>query len=199
MILELITVSVASLGYILQEPVPRLPLDTPRLIPLLQSNAPALAALDPPVRHALSLLSHLTSFPPPEPYILPSGDVLSPPEASGVEPRKIVILGDCTGGTDNRAFENMCNDASLLVHECTRAAIPESVQRTKKGKARAVSAGARMTAVEAEADLASFEADKVEDARSKALARGHSSPFEVAQFVKKIRPRRVAIDHFSVM
>ncbi|WVF72824.1 hypothetical protein IAT40_007642 [Kwoniella sp. CBS 6097] len=124
---------VPAVGYVLQEPTPRLPLDTASLIPLLQSNATALASLDPPVKHPLSLLSHLTSLPPPAPYTLPSGETLHPPAPSGVHPRKLVIFGDCSGGTENTTFEQMCGEASLLVHECTNAAIPGAIQRGQKG------------------------------------------------------------------
>jgi len=98
---------VLSLGYVLQEPAPRAPLDTATLIPLLQLNALALASLDPPIKHPLSLLSHLNSFPPPPPYTLPSGEILHPPSPSGVPPRKIVIFGDCSGGILISAF-NRC-------------------------------------------------------------------------------------------
>ncbi|WVR00023.1 hypothetical protein IAU59_007165 [Kwoniella sp. CBS 9459] len=124
---------VPAVGYVLQEPTPRLPLDTASLIPLLQSNAAALASLDPPVKHPLSLLSHLTSLPPPRPYTLPSGETIHPPAPSGVHPRKLVIFGDCSGGTENPTFEQMCGGASLLVHECTNAAIPGAIQRGQKG------------------------------------------------------------------
>ncbi|OCF39038.1 ribonuclease Z [Kwoniella heveanensis CBS 569] len=124
---------VPAVGYVLQEPTPRLPLDTAALIPLLQSNAAALASLDPPIKHPLSLLSYLTSLPPPKPYTLPSGETLHPPAPSGIHPRRLVIFGDCSGGTENPTFERMCNDASLLVHECTNAAIPGAIQRGQKG------------------------------------------------------------------
>ncbi|ODN92673.1 ribonuclease Z [Cryptococcus wingfieldii CBS 7118] len=125
---------IPCLGYVLQEPTPRLSLDTQTLIPLLQSNAAALAERDPPVKHPLSLLSHLTSLPSPPPYQLPSGETISPPEPSGVPPRKIVIFGDCNGGTPNDTFRSMCSDASLLVHECTNAAIPQAIQKGEKGQ-----------------------------------------------------------------
>ncbi|WVQ81846.1 hypothetical protein IAT38_003973 [Cryptococcus sp. DSM 104549] len=126
---------VPSLGYILQEPTPLHPIDTATLIPLLRSNAEALAAQDPPVKHPLSLLSLLTALPPPPPITLPSGDIIHPPGPSGTSPRKIVIFGDCSGGTRNSVFKEMCKDASLLVHECTNGAIPGRIQKGPKGQA----------------------------------------------------------------
>jgi len=49
-------------------------------------------------------------------------------------PRKLVIFGDCTGGTKNARFAIMCGDASRLIHECTNAAISERMQRKERGK-----------------------------------------------------------------
>ena len=182
--------SVTSLGYVLEEPTPRLPLDTARLIPLLQSNAAALAALDPPVKHPLSLLSHLASIPPPPPYTLPSGEVLHPPEPSGIPPRKLIIFGDCTGGTKNPAFADLCRDASLMVHECTRAAVPEYIQPSKKNKNLD-----GMTA----AELEELEESKRAHASEKALLRGHASPKEIGAFVRETKPKRLILNHFSSM
>ncbi|ORX38521.1 beta-lactamase-like protein [Kockovaella imperatae] len=180
---------VPSLGFILQEPTPRLPLDTAALIPLLQSNATALAEQDPPIRHPLSLLSYLTSVPPPQPFSLPSGEILHPPDPSGVSPRKIVIFGDCTGGTKNAAFREMCHEPSLLIHECTRAAVPDYIQPSKK-----------MKGVGSDRDaLRSLEVDKRRHAQEKALLRGHSSPIEVGEFAREIQPKRLILNHFSVM
>ncbi|KAK8854758.1 hypothetical protein IAR55_003497 [Kwoniella newhampshirensis] len=207
---------VPSLGYVLQEPIPRLPLDTATLIPLLQSNAKQLAALNPPINHPLSLLSHLTSLPPPPPYTLPSGEVLSPPQPSGAPPRKLVIFGDCAGGTNNDIFRIMCEDASLLVHECTNASIPEDIQKGAKGnqvrsKDLAPSlVEKRDNELAAEANgpqhqrppppegVSRDEAKKVE-VRKKAQSRGHSTPDEVGSFSHSIRARRIVVNHFSAM
>ncbi|BEI90775.1 uncharacterized protein CcaverHIS019_0308450 [Cutaneotrichosporon cavernicola] len=219
---------VPSIGYVLQEPASRKPLDTARLIPLLQANAKELAAQDPPVRHPLSLLSHLSSLPPPPPLTLPSGEVIHPPEPTGEPGRKLVIFGDCAGGTPNEALQRMCHDASLLVHECTNAAIPESVGKGDRG--RAVRASGLEQSLEAkrskEFDQAAKDrgvvrepwifhgnhqttssavkaveafADKRDATRVKARSRGHATPDEVGEFAYAINARRVAVNHFSAM
>ncbi|AAW43585.1 conserved hypothetical protein [Cryptococcus deneoformans JEC21] len=218
---------VPSLGYVLQEPTPRLPLDTATLIPLLQSNSEALSALNPPVKHPLSLLSHLTSLPPPPPLTLPSGDIISPPEPSGVLPRKIVVFGDCSGGTKNHVFRSMCEDPSLLVHECTNAAIPQAIQREEKGQkartrdlepslmlSRGLSAGQSTCSSGCSSanppstpngfharngDKENADEVKRNEVKKKAQSRGHSTPDEVGEFAREIRARRVVINHFSAM
>lgn len=217
-----------SLGYVLQEPAPRHALDTAKLVPILQANAEALAKLNPPVKHPFSILSHLNSLPTPPPYKLPSGEVLYPPEPTGESGRKIVIFGDCSGGTPNKVFERMCSDASLLVHECTNAAIPESVGKGEKGrKVRAsqleqslerkrdkqferaakdrgvtrepwIFHGKNCTDEEKVQRLDEFE-DKKRQVREKANSRGHATPEDVGKFAARINARRVAVNHFSAM
>jgi ribonuclease Z len=205
---------VPAIGFVLQEPIPRKSLDTAYLIPLLKSNAEALAAQDPPVKHCLSLLSTLTSLPTPGPITLPSGETIHPPEPSGINARKLVIFGDCSGGTKNSTFKTMCEDASLLVHECTNSFIPELIQRGKKGaKVRTrdmepslMEKNGTMKNLrevdpvdeEAEARRKREEARKVE-VREKAVGRGHSTPDEVGEFARDIRARRVVVNHFSSM
>lgn len=198
----------------MKEPTPRKPLDTATLIPLLKANAEALALLDPPVKHCLSILSTLTSLPPPERVELPSGDILYPPEPSGVSPRKIVIFGDCSGGTKNLAFQTMCEDPSLLVHECTNSMIPELVQRGKKGQA-VRTRDLEPSLVEKHGTLRNVneveildgeiearkqrEEAKKEEVTKKAIGRGHSTPVEVGAFARDTRARRLVINHFSSM
>ncbi|TXT08608.1 hypothetical protein VHUM_02736 [Vanrija humicola] len=219
---------VPSIGYVLTEPEPRHSLDTGTLIPLLKSNAEALAELDPPIRHPLSLLSRISALPAPPPFKLPSGDILHPPEPTGDPGRKIVIFGDCSGGTPNKAFQKVCEDASLLVHECTNAAIPESVGKGEKG--RLVRAAGLEQSLEKKRDH-EFEisardrgvvrepwvfhgkrdnmekrvaaedqfAAKKASVRAKAHGRGHAAPEDVGEFASAIRARRVAVNHFSAM
>ena len=207
-------ISVPAIGFVLEEPTPRESLDTAYLIPLLKSNAEALAAQDPPVKHCLSLLSTLTSLPTPDPITLPSGETIHPPEPSGIPARKLVIFGDCSGGTKNTIFKTMCEDASLLVHECTNSFIPELIQRGKKGakvrtrdmEASLMEKNGTMKNLrevdpvdeEAEARRKREEARKVE-VREKAVGRGHSTPDEVGEFARDIRARRVVVNHFSSM
>jgi ribonuclease Z len=213
---------------VLKEPAPRYPLDSQRLIPLLQANAKGLAALDPPVKHPLSLLSHLTSLPTPPPFTLPDGTVIEPPQLTGELGRKLVIFGDCSGGTPNKAFEALCCNASLLIHECTNAAIPDSVLKGDKG--RAVRASGLEQSLESKRDkefelaakergvirepwifhgkhetkeaavcaVEEFEAKRV-TVRDKAVSRGHSTPELVGEFAYAIGARRVVVNHFSAM
>ncbi|ORY35568.1 beta-lactamase-like protein [Naematelia encephala] len=216
---------VPAVGYVLQEPVPRLPIDVTAMRPLLDANASSLAELDPPIINPLSLLSRFRKLPTPPPYVLPSGDVLHPPAPTGQSPRKLVIFGDCSGGTSNQRFQEMCQDASLLVHECTNAAIPERIQRGEKGR-RARMTGMDQGLVErsekqtgskvgaADAKVPQFNgngrADDEEsrkdrddarrsEMRKKAQSRGHSTPIEVGEFARSIRARRVVVNHFSAM
>ncbi|KAK4684986.1 ribonuclease Z, partial [Tremellales sp. Uapishka_1] len=208
---------VPSLGYILFEPIPRLPLDTTSLIPLLQANADALRTADPPIPHPLSILSHLTSLPQPPPFRLPSGETLYPPAPSGMSPRKIVIFGDCSGGTPNSAFETLCHEPSLLVHECTNASIPESIQRGDKGRkvrkgdlehslVRKREAEGGIVCPEAPMDhegekegMKRREEEKKTQVIQKAQSRGHSTPNEVGVFAKRLQAKRVVVNHFSAM
>lgn len=220
--------AVPSIGYVLKEPDPTHPLDHQRLIPLLQANSKALAAMDPPIKHPLSVLSHLTSLPRPPPFTLPSGEVLHPPEPTGEQGRKLVIFGDCSGGTPNKALQALCSNASLLIHECTNAAIPESVQKGDKGRAVRASGleqslekkrdkefelaakdrgvarepwvfhGRHDTLAAAVAAEDEFEAKRIQ-VRKKAQSRGHSTPDDVGEFANTIGARRVVVNHFSAM
>jgi ribonuclease Z len=207
-------IPVPAIGYILQEPTPKKPLNTGYLVPLLRSNAEALAAQDPPIRHCLSLLSTLQSLPSPSPITLPSGETLYPPEPSGIPARKLVIFGDCSGGTKNSKFQEMCSDPSLLVHECTNSAIPELIQRGKKGQKvrtrdldeslmekhgtlKGVHEVEKLDG-EVEARKEREEAKKVE-VRERAIGRGHSTPSEVGSFARRIKAKRVVVNHFSSM
>lgn len=212
----------------LDEPAPRHSLDTQLLIPLLQNNAKALAAQDPPVKHPLSLLSVLQALPPPPPITLPSGDVIYPPKPTGEPGRKLVIFGDCSGGTPNPAFEKHCMNASLLIHECTNAAIPEAVGKgdagrkvrasgleqsleTKRDKEFEVAArdkgvarepwvfhGKHASAAHLSAAVDAFEEKRVQ-VRAKAQSRGHSAPEDAGEFAYRIQAKRVVLNHFSAM
>lgn len=130
----------------------------------------------------------------------------------------MVIFGDCSGGTKNPTFQTMCEDPSLLVHECTNAAIPELIQRGDKGRKVRTrelepsltakkekesgkmedrdGPGAMDTESKARAQRESANKDEV---RRKALMRGHSTPDEVGAFARQIRARRLVVNHFSAM
>lgn len=121
----------------------------------------------------------------------------------------------------------MCEDASLLVHECTNAAIPQAVQRAKKGqkartrdlepslmRSQGVSPG--QSAPSSGYSSANYpstpnglqapkqdkeNADEIKrgEVKKKAQSRGHSTPDEVGEFAREIRARRVVVNHFSAM
>lgn len=121
---------IPSMGYVITEPPQYLPLDTATLLPLLEAEREALAALAEPITNPRSILSRLSST--RQPYTLPSGLVLQPPLLSTEPARKIVIMGDCAG-VSNNAFEELARDPSLLVHECTNAWIDPGVEKGEKG------------------------------------------------------------------
>jgi ribonuclease Z len=121
---------IPSMGYIIIEPPQYLPLDTATLLPLLEAEREALAALPEPITNPRSILSRLTST--RQPFTLPSGLVLDPPPLSTEPSRKIVIMGDCAG-VSNDAFEELAREPSLLVHECTNAWIDPGVEKGEKG------------------------------------------------------------------
>lgn len=171
------------------------------------------------------MLSHLTSLPPPEPFTLPSGDVIRPPEPTGIAARKLVIFGDCDGGTPNEHFSRMCADASLLVHECTNCSLPDRIARGEKVRQARIKAlehslvkkrelqGGYVIGLESEAGPSDDEAKcmtvkqaeeareaaKIEETRGKAKKRGHSTPAEVGEFARTTNARRLVVNHFSAM
>lgn len=130
------------------------------------------------------------------------------------------------GGTPNPKFQEMCEDASLLVHECTNAAIPEKIGRGDKGKktqeggltpslvekrnqqGQAVGGGNSGPSSESSTGTRSqarstglTEKDEMKrvEVRKKAEGRGHATPKEVGEFARAIRARRVVVNHFSAM
>jgi ribonuclease Z len=227
-VLTTVSTTVLSLGYIVTEPPIYERLDPTEYQPLLEANRKALAALDPPIRQPLSILKVLSST--RRPYTLPSGDVLHPPPISTTkQPRKLAILGDCSG-SENTAFKGLAKDASLLVHECTNAWIPEGVQKGEKGKdvrtgeldaslmeevkATEATEGMREDSGRAEPSQGgegSVEVLNQEEERlkkenaqkavieGKARSRGHSTADMAGEFAKDINAKRLALNHFSVM
>jgi ribonuclease Z len=123
----------------------------------------------------------------------------------------------------------MCEDPSLLIHECTNAALPEGIQRGEKGRLVRVG-GLSQSLVEkkekqsgeplgrekkdgiyeagddtdmnedaARAARNERESEEIEKVRKKANGRGHSIPQDVGLFARKIRARRLVVNHFSAM
>ncbi len=121
----------------------------------------------------------------------------------------------------------MCQDPSLLIHECTNSSIPERTERGRKGmkvrkgglehslvnrqemigggkpgdKTPSGSSVAKMGCRDSQENEARHlqETAKKEEVRKKALSRGHSTPDEVGKFARAIRARRIVLNHFSVM
>lgn len=121
-------------------------------------------------RNPRSLLSVLLKK--RQPVSLPDGTVLEPPPLD-IPGRKIVILGD-TSNSDKMIPIAM--DASALVHECTNAYIPRNVANNVRGM------NGRGTE---------------EIVKAKAISRGHSTANMAGEFAKKIRARRLYMNHFS--
>lgn len=222
---------VLSLGFVVTEPPSYLPLDTAALLPILENEREALALLPPaaggPITNPRAVLSLLTSS--RLPFTLPSGTVLQPPEVDPEPRRKIVIMGDCSG-VSNDAFVQLAQEPSLLVHECTNAWIDPVIEKGDKGKRvrtaeldKTLIAGGKKTPVSGPgggppgsdgpggSELEGIDFIKMEQERvrkilaakavveQKARSRGHSTPDMVGAFARRIRARRVALNHFSVM
>lgn len=106
---------------------------------------------------------------------LPDGTVLMPPPLN-VPGRKIVVCGDtqdATGGLpDDVGLTPLAQDATVLIHEATNAAIhPDLAVSNKK--------------------------ETLEEVEAKALSRGHSTPQGAGRFAGKIRAQNLILNHFS--
>ncbi|KAJ9097847.1 hypothetical protein QFC19_006637 [Naganishia cerealis] len=224
---------ILSLGFVVTEPPSYLPLDTVALLPLLEAEREALALLTPeqggPITNPRAVLSLLTSQ-QRKPFTLPSGTVLQPPDLDPEPRRKIVIMGDCSG-VSNDAFVELAQEPSLLVHECTNAWIDPVIEKGDKGKRVRTAEldktliaggggkqsvggpGSQPGGTEAEGtdvpeglDFIRMEQERVRKilaakavVEQKARSRGHSTPDMVGAFARRVRARRVALNHFSVM
>ncbi|CCM01765.1 uncharacterized protein FIBRA_03831 [Fibroporia radiculosa] len=83
--------------------------------------------------------------------------------------RKIVILGDTY---DPSPIADLAFDADLLIHEATNAHLPGIDPNTKTE-------------------------DTHESVRKRAMSRGHSTPQMAGLFAKRIRAKRLLLNHFS--
>jgi ribonuclease Z len=207
---------------VITEPPSYLPLDTAALVPLLEAEREALAILPPeqggPIPNPRAVLSLLTSR--KLPFTLPSGTVLQPPAIDPEPRRKIVIMGDCSG-VSNEAFMELAKEPSMLVHECTNAWIDPVIDKGDKGK-RVRTAELDKTLIGGKRDNPQPGAEggeaaegldfiKMEQERvrkilaakavveQKARSRGHSTPDMVGAFARRIQARRVTLNHFSAM
>ncbi|RPD66845.1 Metallo-hydrolase/oxidoreductase [Lentinus tigrinus ALCF2SS1-7] len=102
-----------------------------------------------------------------ESITLSDGTVLHGPQRK--PGRKIVILGDTY---DPSPIAGLAEDACLLMHEATNAHLPGIDPATK-------------------------DADTYETVEERAKSRGHSTPQMAGAFAKKIRARKLVLNHFS--
>lgn len=204
------------MGYVLREPPIYEPLDTERIKPILQANAAQLAALKPPVRNPLSILSVLSKK--RQSYTLPDGQTLDPPPLSAKGSRKLVIFGDCSA-TDNAAFIDLCRNASLLVHECTNAWIDPAIEKGDKGRSvreadldkslldrfkKNLASESNQSGQNADRTPSSFvtgedEQEAKQKVEAKAKKRGHSTADMTGAFARELGVKRLAMNHFSAM
>jgi ribonuclease Z len=104
---------------------------------------------------------------------LPDGTTLEPPPLD-IPGRKVVILGDTN---DPSAIMPIAMDPTVLVHESTNAYIPRRISEKVRG-------------------LGSSNGT-VDSVRNKAIGRGHSTADMAGEFAKKIRAKRLYLNHFS--
>ncbi|KIL70178.1 hypothetical protein M378DRAFT_20658 [Amanita muscaria Koide BX008] len=102
-----------------------------------------------------------------ESVTLPDGTILHGPTRR--KGRKIVILGDTY---DPSPIVNIAEDADLLIHEATNAHLPGVDPNTK-------------------------ESDTYESVEARTKSRGHSTPQMAGAFAKRIRAKKLILNHFS--
>lgn len=121
----------------------------------------------PELKRTKAPMSLMSRLQQGESVTLPDGTVLRGP---GRRPgRKIVILGDTY---DPSPIAKLAEDACLLIHEATNAHLPGVDPDTK-------------------------ETDTYEIVEARAKSRGHSTPQMAGAFAKRIRARKLALNHFS--
>ncbi|KDR83880.1 hypothetical protein GALMADRAFT_55702 [Galerina marginata CBS 339.88] len=102
-----------------------------------------------------------------ETVVLGDGNLLHGPPRRNG--RKIVVLGDTY---DPTPIAPLAEDADLLVHEATNAHLPGVDPNTK-------------------------DTDTYESIETRAKSRGHSTPQMAGSFAKRIRARKLILNHFS--
>jgi ribonuclease Z len=157
------------MGYVFTEPPRPEPLTEEGHIDPITRNHAALVSAGH--RNPRALLGKLLNT--REPIQLPDGTTLYPPPLS-IPGRKIVVLGDTS---DSSGMMGLAEDPSVLVHEATNAYAPGN--------------GAERTAIE---DMSEAEKRQVKE---KAISRGHSTADMAGEFARKIRARRLFLNHFS--
>lgn len=183
-----------ALGYVLEEPRSASKSVSPRDLAQLDANTETLFHTQG-IRNPRVLLKTLLRS--REPLHLPDGTMLHPPPLDRPG-RKLCILGDTSdasadlvpwdqGRTNGplRGMLHLAQDADLLVHECTYAAM--GLQDIKHAR----------TVSEAHAALLKTSLLKVEEAETRALSRGHSTPRIAGAFAGSIGARKLVLNHFS--
>ncbi|KAF8631602.1 hypothetical protein AX15_002350 [Amanita polypyramis BW_CC] len=102
-----------------------------------------------------------------ESVTLPDGMTLHGPERR--KGRKIVILGDTY---DPSPIAPLAEDADMLIHEATNAHLPGIDPTTK-------------------------DSDTYESVEMRAKSRGHSTPQMAGAFARRVRARKLVLNHFS--
>ena len=121
----------------------------------------------PELKRTKTPMSAMSRLQKGESVTLADGTVLHGPARK--PGRKIVILGDTY---DPSPIAELAQDACLLIHEATNAHLPGVDPDTK-------------------------EADTYETVEARAKSRGHSTPQMAGAFAKRIRARKLVLNHFS--
>lgn len=173
-----------TVGYVLEEAPSASRSLTPREMAILDSNTQVLFEQQG-VKNPRSLIPILLKE--RKNLHLPDGNVLVPPplDRSG---RKLCILGDtsdASGGLTQRGMVELARNADILVHECTYASMSDKDLEL----AREVS--------EDRARLLQNALLRPDEAKTRALSRGHSIPQIVGGFSASIETKQVILNHFS--
>lgn len=136
------------------------------------SESPVPGKMDPKkyitaIKRTSSPMSLLTQLQQGGEVTLSDGTVLVGPQRR--PGRKIVVLGDTY---DPSPIVPLAMDADLLVHEATNAHLPGVDARTKAE-------------------------DTHESVRKRAVERGHSTPQMAGAFARRIRAKKLLLNHFS--
>ncbi|UZJ54662.1 hypothetical protein CBS101457_003982 [Exobasidium rhododendri] len=179
-----------TVGYVFNESPSSSISATPEMLEALDANAEALA-IRQKIRNPRSLLGKILKE--RKTVQLPDGTVLEPPPLD-VLGRKVVVLGDtydatagieATGGEGEgidhssklplRGMLALAQDADVLVHECTNAALPAALQPGNK------------------------KVNENRDAvKAKAKLRGHSTPQVAGQFAGRCGVRQLLLNHLGI-
>lgn len=136
------------------------------------NEAPAPGKIDPTkyipdIKRTQTPMSVLRQLQQGESVKLADGTVLHGPPRK--KGRKIVILGDTF---DPSPITGLAEDADLLIHEATNAHLPGIDETTK-------------------------ESDTSETVEDRARSRGYSTPQMAGAFAKRVRARKLVLNHFS--